>query len=146
MEPSEFKNVIRMICPDISPTLAPLILGICQAELDKLFTDHDQKVILKAQMRKRVGFYYEHPQDFFRGNQLFEFYSQCDVKQKQVPVYVMRFNKIKRLGNLRIFFFLCKQEMVLLLAFQEKKKADYLPAYEVAKTRLIDILKEESEQ
>lgn len=109
---------------------------MCQVELDKLFPDRQQKIVLKAQMERRLRFYLAHLQDFFQGNQLFEFYDQYSNNGQTIPVYVMRFNHIQQLGNLRIFFVLQDKEIYLVHAFQEKKKADYAPAYEVVKGRL----------
>lgn len=138
MEPDYIDKAIaiRMIRPDISPTQAPQILIICQDELDKLFTDRGPRALLKSQMEKRVKFFYDHPQNFFQSNEFFKFFTQCDVNKKQIPVYVMRFNHMTLLGNLRIFLILHEGELLLLHAFQEKKKSDYAPAFETTKKRL----------
>ena len=136
MVPPLSDNSVPLQRPDLSPLPTPQVLRMCQVELDKLFPDRLQKIVLKAQMDRRIRFYLAHLQDFFQRNQLFEFYDQYSNNGQTIPVYVMRFNHIQQLGNLRIFFVLQDKEIYLVHAFQEKKKADYAPAYEVVKGRL----------
>ena len=136
MAPVPYSRMIPLVRPDVRPCLRPYILESCQNDLNKLYPTSFQQSILKAKLQKRICFYQDHPSDFFLGNPLFGFYGNYSDYGTPLPVYVMRFNKVKPLGNLRIFFVIENKEMYLIHAFLEKGKKTYGPAYEVVKTRL----------
>lgn len=136
MPPVLFDNIALLSKPDIRPILPPKILGICQDELDKMFTDRMQMILLKNQMKKRVSFFNDHRGDFFKYRPFFEQYGEFKFEGKTIPAYVMRFNHVSGLGNLRIFFVLYHGSIVLLHAFRETNSGSYDCAYDVAKGRL----------
>ena len=136
MTPIPYSRMYILGRPDVRPSPRPRIMENCQDELNKLFPTTQQLVVLKAQIQKRMNFFQDHPSDFFVANPLFEYYCSYSDQGTPLSVYVMRFNKIKILGNLRIFFVIKDNEMYMLHAFCEKKKSDYDLAYDVVKTRL----------
>ena len=133
--PLLFNNIPVLLRPDISPLSPPKILGICQEELDRMFTDRSQQMVLKEQMKRRVE-YFQTQRGHFVKKPLFEQYGSFSFEGKSIPAYVMRFNHVSGLANLRIFFILYEGEMVLLHAFQETNSGSYDNASKVAKGRL----------
>lgn len=122
--------------PDVRPSKRPMIHESCQDDLNKLYKASKQQKVLKSKIQKRMDFFKDHPSDFANAFPLFEPYQTYNDHGTPLPVYVMRFNKDKILGNLRIFFVVQSNEMYMLHAFIEKGKKTYPPAYEVVKTRL----------
>ena len=133
--PIQFGKVPKMKRPDISPVSPPKILELCQEELDTLYPDRPQQIVLKKQIQRRMEFFHGHRTDFVR-KPLFEQYGTFRFEGKNIPAYVMRFNHVGDLANLRIFFILYEGDMVLLHAFQETKDGSYEKAFDVAKGRL----------
>ena len=136
MAPIPFNRMYIMNRPDVRPSPRPFIVDSCQSELNKLFPTAHQQVVLKAQIQKRINFFQDHLTNFAQAYPLFEFYDNYSDQGTPLPIYVMRFNKSKDLGNLRIFFIIFESKMYLLHAFLEKGKKAYAPAYEVVKKRL----------
>ena len=136
MAPIPYYKMHVLKRPDVSPTKSPKIHDSCQSDLDKLYPTDLQQKVLKAQIKKRLEYFQSHSSDFCIDNAFFEPYKSVNDHGTQIPVFVMRFNKIKLLSNLRIFFVVESNEIHLIHAFQEKGKKTYDPAYEVVKARL----------
>ena len=136
MAPVHHDKVRLLAKPDLKPSPIPFIHESCQGELNKMYPTSSLQKVLKTQMQKRMEFYDNHPTNFFADNPLFEYFDAYNDHGTPLPIYVMRFNRNKILGNLRIGCVVRSEKIYLLHAFKEKKKADYDPAYEVTKTRL----------
>ena len=136
MAPIPYDRMYLLGRPDVRPSPRPYIMDKCQSDLDKLCPTAHQQAVLKAKIQKRMKFFQDHPSDFSRDNPLFEHFATYSDRGTPLQVYVMRFNKDKTIGNLRIFFVVKENEMYMLHAFLEKGKKTYGPAYDVVKTRL----------
>ena len=66
------------------------------------------------------------------------FKPEGDIQEGGVtyPVFSMRFNHNAQLGNLRILYLTDSNEIILMHAFQEKRRNDYQHAKEVVRQRL----------
>lgn len=136
MAPVPYSRMYLLDRPDVSPSTCPMIHESCQGELNKLYQTEKQQSVLKNKLKRRIDFFQSHPSDFSNAYPLFEPYQTYNDQGTPLPVYVMRFNKDKILGNLRIFFIVQQNEMYMLHAFIERGKKTYGPAYNVVKARL----------
>ena len=125
-----------LVRPDLSPIEPPLIHEACQAELDALLKEKTAQIIFKAQTSKRLKLFYDHPKDFFCFGEFFERIGKVSDGKTEFLYYSLRYNRLKKLGNLRILFVVFKGKPFMIHAFLEQQGSSYNKAKEVLRTRL----------
>lgn len=139
MAPIPEWRIILMKKPDLAPLKEPYIHETCQDELNTMFKDQLTQKILKRQTEKRLKFFYEHENDFFRYLDFFEPIDKISDGKKEIQYYSWRYNNVKELGNLRILFVVQNGRPFFLHAFREQHgSASYNKAREVLKKRLTE--------
>ena len=108
MAPIPEWRAILMKKPDLAPLKEPYIHESCQNELDGMYKDQLTQTVLKRQTEKRLKFFYQHENDFFRYQDFFEPIAKISDGEKVIQYYSWRYNNVRALGNLRILFVVLK--------------------------------------
>ena len=137
MAPIPEWRAILMKKPDLAPLKEPYIHESCQNELDGMYKDQLTQTVLKRQTEKRLKFFYQHENDFFRYQDFFEPIAKISDGEKVIQYYSWRYNNVRALGNLRILFVVLNGRPFFLHAFKEQHgDASYNRAKEVLRKRL----------
>ena len=136
MAPIPYDRLRFLEQPDLSPLPAPKTHPACQDELCRLYPNEASQAVLRQQLARRVQHWNEDQLRAMRKTEWFK--PEGDIQEGGVtyPVFSMRFNHNAQLGNLRILYLTDSNEIILMHAFQEKRRNDYQHAKEVVRQRL----------
>ena len=136
MPPIPYDRLYHLETPDLSPLKKPIVHDACQEELRALLPSDGDLAVLEAQMKKRIGFWYENPQEARKKKDWFEPVGDISEGGTVYPCFSLRFNRIRQLGNLRILYIMDGSTMILMHAFRENRHGAYRHAKDVVLNRL----------
>ena len=136
MAPIPYGRLRPLERPDLSPTPNPSTHSLCQDELNDLFPNQGEMALLKEQMNKRVKYWFLNRQEALNRKDWFEHVGSVSEGGTEYPIYSLRFNGVRALGNLRILYIMDGSEMILMHAFQEKRGRAYQHAKDIVTNRL----------